>query len=212
MRLHQDLSIVEQAVLALSIILIGLLLIDPFILERSKALTPEAVWFFRTVTDIGTSGWMLIPAGAAIALALVLRRLHLGFRSGRRRRRGLPCRQSDQEYSRPGQTQAVRFGWPARFQPGCLHARLRLVPVRPRHQHFCLGHGDRHPVAAGARAALRGGSLDRAHKTPDRRALFYGRRGGCDPLRAPRTRRWLGWPKALRTEPGGLGARLLGKR
>ena len=68
----QDLSIVEQAALALSIILVGFLLVDPFVLERSKALTPAAVRFFRTVTDIGTSGWMLIPAGAAIALALVL--------------------------------------------------------------------------------------------------------------------------------------------
>jgi undecaprenyl-diphosphatase len=77
----QNLSIVEQVALALSIILIGFLLVDPFVLERSKALTPEAVRFFRTVTDIGTSGWMLIPAGAAIALALVLRRLHLGFRN-----------------------------------------------------------------------------------------------------------------------------------
>ncbi len=77
----QDLSIVEQAALALSIILVGFLLVDPFVLERSKALTPAAVRFFRTVTDIGTSGWMLIPAGAAIALALVLRRLHSGFRN-----------------------------------------------------------------------------------------------------------------------------------
>ncbi len=49
-------SIGEQAALALSIILIGFLLIDPFVLERSKALTPEAVQLFRTVTDIGTSG------------------------------------------------------------------------------------------------------------------------------------------------------------
>jgi len=77
----QDFTILEQVVLALSLIFLSLLLIDPFMLERSKALAPEARKFFRTVTDVGRSNWMLIPTGAAIALALVLRQRHVGFRN-----------------------------------------------------------------------------------------------------------------------------------
>ena len=77
----KDFTILEQVVLALSLIFLSLLLIDPFMLERSKALPPEARKFFRTVTDIGRSNWMLIPTGAAIALALVLRQRHVGFRN-----------------------------------------------------------------------------------------------------------------------------------
>ena len=77
----KDFTILEQVVLALSLIFICLLLIDPFMLERSKALPPEARKFFRSVTDIGKSNWMLIPTGSAIALALVLRQRHVGFRN-----------------------------------------------------------------------------------------------------------------------------------
>src|SRR4029079_9067322 len=77
----QNLSVVEQVVLALSLVLFGFLLIDPFVLERSKTLSPAAVKFFRTITDVGTSAWMLIPTGAAIAVALVLRQKHVGFRN-----------------------------------------------------------------------------------------------------------------------------------
>jgi membrane-associated phospholipid phosphatase len=77
----KDLTILEQVVLALSLVFLGLLVIDPFMLERSRALAPEARKFFRTITDIGRSNWMLIPTGAAIALALVLRQRHVGFRN-----------------------------------------------------------------------------------------------------------------------------------
>ena len=77
----KDLTLVEQVVLALSFILVGLLLIDPFMLERSRALTPEAQKVFKAITDVGRSNWMLIPTGAAIALALVLRQRHVGFRN-----------------------------------------------------------------------------------------------------------------------------------
>jgi membrane-associated phospholipid phosphatase len=77
----QHLSVVEQLALALSLALLGFLLIDPFVLERAKTLSPEAVEFFRSITDIGTSAWMLIPTGAAIAVALVLRQKHVGFRN-----------------------------------------------------------------------------------------------------------------------------------
>jgi membrane-associated phospholipid phosphatase len=77
----KDLTLFEQLVLALSLVLIGFLLIDPFMLERSKALQPEARKVFRAITDIGRSNWMLIPTGAALALALVLQKRDVGFRN-----------------------------------------------------------------------------------------------------------------------------------
>src|SRR6476659_2468239 len=77
----QDLSLLEQVVLAVSLIFFGVYVLDPFFLERSKALAPEARRFLQTITDIGRSNWMLIPAGSAVALALVLRRTHQGLRN-----------------------------------------------------------------------------------------------------------------------------------
>ncbi|MGC2408725.1 MAG: phosphatase PAP2 family protein [Methyloceanibacter sp.] len=77
----QDLTLVEQVALALSFVFIGVFLIDPFLLERAKALAPEARRALRAITDIGRSNWMLIPTGSAVALALVLRRMHQGFRN-----------------------------------------------------------------------------------------------------------------------------------
>jgi membrane-associated phospholipid phosphatase len=77
----RDFTLFEQVVLALSLVALSILLIDPFILERAHALPPPAREFFRTITDIGRSNWMLIPTGAAIALAIVLRRNHIGFRN-----------------------------------------------------------------------------------------------------------------------------------
>ena len=76
-----DLTLFEQVVLAVSFILFGVYVLDPFFLERSKALAPEARNFLRSITDIGRSNWMLIPAGSLVALALMLRRTHLGFRN-----------------------------------------------------------------------------------------------------------------------------------
>jgi len=76
-----DLSRLEQVVLALSLLAIAILIVDPFMLERANALPPATRKFFRAITDIGKSNWMLIPTGAAIAVALVLRRRHIGFRN-----------------------------------------------------------------------------------------------------------------------------------
>jgi membrane-associated phospholipid phosphatase len=77
----KDLTIFEQVVLALSLIAISILLIDPFLLERARLLPHGVRSFFRSITDIGKSNWMLFPTGAAIALALVLRRRHVGFKN-----------------------------------------------------------------------------------------------------------------------------------
>jgi undecaprenyl-diphosphatase len=77
----QDLNIFEQVVLAVSLALFGAYVLDPFFLERSKALAPEARSFLRSITDVGRSNWMLISTGSLVALALVLRRTHQGFRN-----------------------------------------------------------------------------------------------------------------------------------
>lgn len=77
----KDFTVFEQVVLALSLIAISILLIDPFLLERARLLPAGVRSFFRSITDIGKSNWMLIPTGAAIALALVLRKRHVGLRN-----------------------------------------------------------------------------------------------------------------------------------
>jgi undecaprenyl-diphosphatase len=77
----KDFTIFEQVVLALSLIAISVLLIDPFLLERARLLPAGVRGFFRSITDIGKSNWMLIPTGVAIALALVLRKRDVGFRN-----------------------------------------------------------------------------------------------------------------------------------
>jgi membrane-associated phospholipid phosphatase len=76
-----DLTLLDLAVLSLSLIFASLLLLDPFMLERANTLPTGVQAFFRLVTDIGRVNWMLVPAGAALALALVLRLRDRGFRS-----------------------------------------------------------------------------------------------------------------------------------
>jgi membrane-associated phospholipid phosphatase len=77
----RNLSTLEKTVLALSLIFLGVFLIDPFLLERAKALAPNARRALSAITNVGRSNWVLIPAGSAVALALVLRRTHQGFRN-----------------------------------------------------------------------------------------------------------------------------------
>lgn len=77
----KDFTLFEQVVLAFSLVFLGLLLIDPFLLERARALPPDVRDFFKAITDIGKSNWMLIPTGAAIGIAIVLRRQQVGFRN-----------------------------------------------------------------------------------------------------------------------------------
>ncbi len=76
----KDLTLAEQVVLALSLIFLSMILVDPFMLERARLLPDGARKFFRAITDIGKSNWMLIPTGVAVALALVLRKRYGGLR------------------------------------------------------------------------------------------------------------------------------------
>ena len=71
----------EQALIAASILAVGFLLIDPFMLERAEAMPPAARDFFRAITDLGRSNWMLIPTATVIGFAVLLRRNHIGFRN-----------------------------------------------------------------------------------------------------------------------------------
>jgi membrane-associated phospholipid phosphatase len=77
----KNLTILDQVVLAGSLILAGFLLIDPIVLKWSRLLEPGVRSAFKAITNIGRSNWMLIPTGAAIALAIVLRKRHVGFRN-----------------------------------------------------------------------------------------------------------------------------------
>jgi undecaprenyl-diphosphatase len=74
-------TLCEQAVLALSLLAIGFLLIDPFMLERAGRLSDSACDFFKFITDLGRSHWMLFPTAAILVFAIVMRRRHLGFRN-----------------------------------------------------------------------------------------------------------------------------------
>jgi membrane-associated phospholipid phosphatase len=77
----KDLTLAEQLVLALSLIFLCMLIVDPLMLEQAKALPQGVRKFFKTITDIGKSNWMLIPTGTAVALALVLRQRYGGWRN-----------------------------------------------------------------------------------------------------------------------------------
>lgn len=70
----------EQAVLALSAVAAGFLVVDPLVLSAVRALDPGVRGFFRAVTDIGKSGWILIPSGAAVIVLAALRARGRGLR------------------------------------------------------------------------------------------------------------------------------------
>ena len=74
-------TLCEQGVLVVSLLAVGFLLLDPFMLERARTLSPHARAFFGAITDVGRSNWILIPTAAVIAFAIVLRRNHLGLRN-----------------------------------------------------------------------------------------------------------------------------------
>src|SRR4026207_915907 len=68
----QDLNLFEPVLLAVSLVLLRVYVLDPFFLERSKALAPEARSCLRSITDIRKSDRMLVPAGSFGARAVVL--------------------------------------------------------------------------------------------------------------------------------------------
>jgi len=74
-------TLFELGVVVVSLLALGFLLLDPFMLERARSLSPHARAFFGAITNVGRSNWILIPAAAVIAFAIVLRRNHVGIRN-----------------------------------------------------------------------------------------------------------------------------------
>ncbi|MCA0319405.1 MAG: phosphatase PAP2 family protein [Proteobacteria bacterium] len=56
----------------LALVLAGMAYLDPFIQGSRHLLSPEQARFFQIVTDIGKSGWVLIPSGVAILAILAV--------------------------------------------------------------------------------------------------------------------------------------------
>lgn len=75
----------DRAIPILSLIIFGMLFVDPAVARLTRQLDPEARSFFRLITDIGKSGWILALTGAAVVacLAFSVRAAHLRCRVGR---------------------------------------------------------------------------------------------------------------------------------
>ena len=149
--------------------------------------------FLRSITNIGRSNWMLITAGSAVALALVLKRTHLGFRNAA----GYGLIASTIGFVFVSVGGAGLIANLAKYILGRARPKLfdttgpldfhlfsftpdyASFPSGPRHQHLRARHRARHAVAAWAGPALHGRGLDRREPRADRPALFHrrGRRG-----------------------------------
>jgi hypothetical protein len=71
----------EQGVVVVSLLAMGFLLLDPFMLEHARTRSPHVRAFFSAITDVGRSNWILLPLAAVVAFAIMLRRSHSGFRN-----------------------------------------------------------------------------------------------------------------------------------
>lgn len=56
----------------LALVLAGMAYLDPVIQGSRHLLSPEQARFFQIVTDIGKSGWVLIPSGVAVLAILAV--------------------------------------------------------------------------------------------------------------------------------------------
>ncbi len=71
----------EKTIVALSVIAASFLLIDPLILEVVRGLDPGVRGFFRSITDLGKSSWILLPTGLAFILLAALRTRDIGLKA-----------------------------------------------------------------------------------------------------------------------------------
>ena len=80
-----SLAAYQKAVLALSVLVFAFLIIDPLVLGAVRGFEPETRRFFRLVTGLGKSNWILIPSGILILAFTWLqakqtsRRRHAGY-------------------------------------------------------------------------------------------------------------------------------------
>jgi len=70
----------EWAAIIISLVIACLLLLDPLVFGVVRQFNPEVRGFFRSFTDLGKAGWILIPSGIAIAVLLGLRQRKIGWR------------------------------------------------------------------------------------------------------------------------------------
>lgn len=71
----------ETAIVALSIVAASFLLIDPLILGVVRDFDPGVRQFFRRLTDLGKSSWMLLPTGLAFVVLAALRTRDIGLKA-----------------------------------------------------------------------------------------------------------------------------------
>jgi len=72
----------ELTLIVLSAVVASFLILDPLVLSAVHGLDPGARRFFRLLTDLGKTGWILIPSGVAI---IALAWLQARARSTRRK-------------------------------------------------------------------------------------------------------------------------------
>jgi len=68
-----NLSTVELIAVAISASVAMFLIIDPLVLGAARSLGPDTYTFFRGLTHLGRSNWILIPSAAGIAILYWLR-------------------------------------------------------------------------------------------------------------------------------------------
>ncbi len=71
----------ERAVIAVSLTLAAFLVVDPLVLQVVRSFDPGTRQFFKSFTDLGKSGWILIPTGVAVIGLYLFRSREYRFRA-----------------------------------------------------------------------------------------------------------------------------------
>lgn len=79
-QLISRLSGIEKAAIAGSLAVAVFLVVDPLILQSVRSFDPETRAFFKSFTDLGKSGWILIPLGLAVIGLYLFRTRDHSFR------------------------------------------------------------------------------------------------------------------------------------
>lgn len=75
------LTFLQKLLFAACLLLAGIVFVDPFVLLLMRKLDPAVIAFFRAITDIGRSGWILSAALIAIAILAVPGRLDKRYKA-----------------------------------------------------------------------------------------------------------------------------------
>jgi undecaprenyl-diphosphatase len=70
----------EKAAVAVTVLFALFLIVDPLVLGAVRSFDPGMRGFFRALTDLGRSNWILIPSSAGILVLAWLRARETGFR------------------------------------------------------------------------------------------------------------------------------------